>query len=521
VTASRPDPRAEHGGPNSLSRAELREATLGGLRWVVVARVMGEILTFAGAIALARLIPPSEFGHAAVSLAIAPLAVIVTFECAASFLVQRPDIPPEIRHSAVTLSLGVGLVLSALTFGVAVTLGPPVFGSRTASMVELVSPVFMLAAVGAVPRALLWRALDFRRVSLIEVLGMLAGGVVSVAMAVAGFGAEAIVTGTLAATAAGSAMLFVISPYGLGGFNRSSARAIVGFGLPAALAGLVQVAFNNANYVILAARLTPTAAGLYWRAYQIGVSYQEKLSGVMLRIAYPVYSRTTTLADLRHLHERASRLHATVLLPLLTMLAATAPVLIPWAFGPAWVGSVEPMQILAVAGMIAAILTGYPQVMLAVGRPRELLRFNVIALVLYIGAMLVLVRFGLTVVCLGVVGCQLVVLIAVYKVLLGRHLGIPLSRLVTDTKPAFVGSLALLGVAWPVRVALDDAGAPGIVTLAAAGVTGLAAYALVIRFVFPTAWSDVDMLLRRIVPSGLVRRALRRKDPAAVPVGVS
>jgi hypothetical protein len=43
----------------------------------------------------------------------------------------------------------------------------------------------------------------------------------------------------------------------------------------------------------------------------------------------------------------------------------------------------------------------------------------------------------------------------------------------------------------------------------------------VIRFVFPTAWSDVEMLLRRIIPSGLVRRALRRKDPAAVPVGVS
>ena len=91
MTASRPDPRAEHGGPNSLSRAELREATLGGLRWVVVARVLGEILTFAGAITLARLIPPAEFGRASVALALVPLAVILTFEGCASALVQRPE----------------------------------------------------------------------------------------------------------------------------------------------------------------------------------------------------------------------------------------------------------------------------------------------------------------------------------------------------------------------------------------------------------------------------------------------
>ena len=90
------------------------------------------------------------------------------------------------------------------------------------------------------------------------------------------------------------------------------------------MAGLVQVAFNNANYVILAARLTPPRRPLLARL-QLGVSYQEKISGVMLRIAYPVYSRTRRSGGPAPLHERASRLHATLLVPMLALIAATAP----------------------------------------------------------------------------------------------------------------------------------------------------------------------------------------------------
>ena len=116
--------------------------------------------------------------------------------------------------------------------------------------------------------------------------------------------------------------------------------------------------------------------------------YQEKISGIMIRLAFPVYSRTTDLKELRRFHERATRIHAAVLLPLLTLLIVTAPDLVPWLFGERWAPAVEPVQILCVAGMIAAILTGYPQIMLAAGKPRALLVFNVFLLALYVARLL-------------------------------------------------------------------------------------------------------------------------------------
>ena len=108
----------------------------------------------------------------------------------------------------------------------------------------------------------------------------------------------------------------------------------------------------------------------------------------MIRLAFPVYSRTTDLNELRRFHERATRIHAAVLLPLLSLLIVTAPDLVPWLFGERWAPAVEPVQILCVAGMIAAILTGYPQIMLAAGKPRVLLVFNVFLLALYVDRLL-------------------------------------------------------------------------------------------------------------------------------------
>ena len=389
-----------------------------GLRWVAAGRGASEVFAFAAAVTLARLIPPAEFGRAAVPLALIPLAVIMTFEGCASALVQRQTITAADRRSAVLLSLLGGVVLSGLVYLFARTGAAPLFGRRSAQLLALASPVFVVASIGTVPRATLWRTLDFRRVTIVEVISLATGAITSVALAFAGFDAEALIVGALAGTAASSGLLTIAAPFPIGRPSMESIRNIAGFGVPAALAGLIGVAVTSASYVILAARAGPTQTGLYWRAFQLGVSYQEKVSGIMLRVAFPVYSRTKDPAELRRVHERASRLHATVILPLLTLLIALAPLLIPWLIGSAWRGAIRPTQVLAIAGMASALLTGYPQVMLGVGRPKALLRFNVVMLALYIGVVTVTAGYGLMTVCAGVVAVQLIQLCAVYRFLL-------------------------------------------------------------------------------------------------------
>jgi PST family polysaccharide transporter len=484
-----------------------------GVRWAVVARAGSEVLAFAGAVVTARLIPPSAFGQAAVPLILMPLATILTFEGFASALVQRDTVTAAHRSAASLTSLACGLLLTLLTVAAATVLAEPVFGHETARLLAMMAPIFLLAAFGVVPRATLWRQLDFRAVGLIEVLGLLAGTITCVSLAVAGLDGEAIVLGALATTAARSALLMARSRPPLPRWHRGAVRDITGFGGPAALAGLVGVLLANIDYAILAARLGTAATGIYWRSFQLGVTYQDKVSGVMLQVAFPVYSRTGSREELRSLHERAARVHAAVVLPLLAGLMVLAPVFVPWAFGPQWEPAVVPTQILCGSGMVAAVLTGYPQVMLALGLPRELVRFNVAVLALYAAGVWFVAPYGIITVCVAVLVWHLMILFAVYRVLLRRHLGLPLRSLATDLGPALVCCAILVAAGIPARWSLEQFGAPSLAVLVGAGLACAVTYPLAMAAFFPALWVEVSGLAGRVLPSA-PDRLRRRRAPA-------
>jgi lipopolysaccharide exporter len=483
-----------------LSSEELKQAAVAGVRWTTAARVGIEVITLASAVVLARLIAPSGFGQAVVPLIFVPLAVILTFEGFGSALVQRREIGRIHVEAAMLASLLTGVVLTTLTLALAEPVGRPLFGSDTAALLMMISPVFVLAGLCAVSRSLLWRRLDFRRVSLIEMVALALAAVAAVALALAGLDAEAIVLAALFGSAVTAFLLLAAAPPPLPRWHRGALGEIMGFGLPASAAGLTSVAITNATLAVAAVRLAPSQVGLFWRAFQLGVIYQEKISGIMIRLAFPVYSRTTDLSELRRFHERATRIHAAVLLPLLSLLIVTAPDLVPWLFGERWAPAVEPVQILCVAGMIAAILTGYPQIMLAAGKPRVLLVFNVFLLALYVIASWIAAPYGITALAIAVVGVHVLLLVSVYAVLFQRVLGIPIRRLVTDLFPALVSSVLMLAVANPVAELLRSNGVPVFLLLLSVGIVGAWAYLAALYSLFPAIWNDVVQLTRRVLP---------------------
>lgn len=485
----------------SLSTDELKQAAVDGVRWTTAARVGIEVITLASAVVLARLIAPAGFGEAVVPLILVPLATILTFEGFGSALVQRKTVYRAHVEAAMLASLTTGVTLTIATLALAEPVGKPLFGADTAELLMMISPVFLLAGVAAVSRGLLWRGLDFRRVSLIEMAALAMAAVAAVALAVAGLDAEAIVLGALFGSVVTAVLLLAAAPPPLPRWHRGALGEIMGFGLPASAAGLTSVAITNATLAVAAVRLTPNLVGLFWRAFQLGVIYQEKISGIMIRLAFPVYSRTTDLNELRGFHERATRIHAAVLLPLLSLLIVTAPDLVPWLFGARWAPAVEPVQILCIAGMIAAILTGYPQIMLAAGKPRALLIFNVCLLALYLGASWVAAPHGITTLAWAVVGVHVCLLVAVYTVLFRGVLGIPVRRMVTDLFPAVASSALMLGVVNPLAELLRNGGAPILVLLAAVGAVGAWAYMAALYSLFPAVWDDVAQLTRRVLPA--------------------
>jgi O-antigen/teichoic acid export membrane protein len=500
------EPNVEQSDPTSEG---LLDAAVTGARWLAAGRVASDSVQFLAAVALARMISPAEFGHAAIALILVPLSAILTFEGFGAALVQRKQIGRAHVETATLASLVAGALMTVVTFFGAPLVASPIFGGRTAELIQVASPLFMLTGISAVSRSLLWRRLAFRGVSLIEMTSLLSGAVISVALAVAGLDGEAIVLGQVFGTVIATVLLFILARPARPRWHGPELREILGFGGPASAAGLLHVAITNADYTILAARISAAQVGFYWRAFQLGVVYQDKISGIMMRLAFPLYSRTRDLDQLRQLHERATRVHAAVVVPILAVGIVVIPVLVPWMFGPAWQPAVLPSQILCVAGMVAAVLTGFAQVLLAAGRPKALFRFNICVLAVYAGAVWVTATHGIVTVAIAVVGVYLFQLVAVYGILFRFVVGIPVSRMVGDLAPAVLGSLAVLAIGFPLSEALRNMAAPAPIVIALVAPTGLAAHIAILRTFFPAVWADLFGFARRLIPTRFSPRRWR------------
>ena len=270
--------------------------------------------------------------------------------------------------------------------------------------------------------------------------------------------------------------------------------------MPAAGSSVLYAVLRNVDYVILAARLPAAQVGYYLRGFQLGSEYQSKISGILLRVAFPVLSRSRDLDEVRRIRTRIIRVHAAVLFPLLFGLIALAPVFVPLAYGEAWEPAVELTQVLAVAGLVSVLGTGTGPLLLATGHPRALFRYNLAALAAYVAGVLIAVPHGLIAVCWTVAGVTAVSFLVLQYAVVERVVGIPLSETLRDAMPALVCGLALLGVAW-LGVKLLDPALPDLAVLLVAGLASTAVYAVALRALFPTTWRDLTVLAGSLRPN--------------------
>jgi lipopolysaccharide exporter len=505
------------------SNDELTRATGEGLRWVTLTRIVSELVMLASMIVLARLIPPAAFGIFAIVVIAQELAFTVPAEGVGSALVQRRSIGRAHLQGGLFLSLGLGLALAGLALVLAQVLVRPLYGSETAELIMLASPCFLLGALGSVPTAVLRRRLDFARLSIIDVASTLTRTAATVALAVAGLDAAALVLGYLIAlvVGVGLACCFVRPP--LPRWRRDEVRELLPYGGPATLASFAWTGFRNGDYAIIGAQLGAAQAGFYWRAYQLAVEYQKKVSVIMSQMAFPVLARTAGTDEMLALRRRMVRVLTTFLFPLLVLLAILAPTLIPWLFGSAWEPAVVPTQILAAGGAATLVIDAVGPALMAQGRARALLGYGIGHFVVYAGAVVIAARYGLTAVAIAGAAVHGLFLLIAYQVMLGGWGGRALRSLWSDISAATVACGAMAAAAGAVEWVMDREGAPVLAHLAAVGAAGGAAYLVALRVAFPAAFSDIGAVVRRVLPArsltllGRVRAPLvaRRSSGAA------
>ena len=502
------------GTEDVLSNEDLTEAAAAGLRWIAYARLAIELMLFATMVVLARLIPPAAFGIFAVVTIVQELALMMPMEGIGGALVQRRSIDRDHLRGGLFLSLSLSLLLAGIVALLAVTVIEPLLGHRTELLTLATTPYFLLGAIYALPMAVLRRRLDFRRLSIIDLSLNGSRALASLALALAGLDAPALVFGSMAGMAVALCLALAFAPVPLPRWRPRAMRDLLPYGGPAALATISWTGFRNGDYAIIGAVLGPAQAGFYWRSYQLAVEYQGKVANAVSQVAFPVLARTEGIEELLVLRQRMVRLLAVLVFPLLALLILLAPTLIPWLFGAAWAPAVVPTQILVAGGAATLAINTCGSALMAAGRARALLFYGVAHFVVYAGAVLVVARLGIAAVAVaGAVVHGLFLLVAYFVLLRGRAER-PAVVLWHDLAPALTACAALAATAVPTYMGLQAIGLSPLPLMSVVAGAGAAGYLVALRVCFPSSAGDLRSAVGRLLPA---RFSPRRRFGQAVP----
>ena len=421
-----------------------------GLSWTGVAQVADYLITLAALAVLARLLSPADFGAQAAAAVVIGVALMVSDLGLGSALIQAPSLRRTDIRRATVVCLCSGLALCTLAFALSPWISRAFQGeAQVRALLRVLSLCALLHPAGAIPRALMTRSMDFRRLALIDAAAALASAITSVALALHGAGAHSLAWGYVVRVAISSGTAWMVRR---GDDPRSpipdprSPIPLLRFGFHATGAGLLNYLSASVDYLLVGRYLGPTALGLYYLAYQLVSLAHFKGVSVLLRVLLPAFAAIQGDLDrLRRGYLRAVRGIALFAFPILALLCALSREVVAVFYGPGKEPAIPLVQILCALGIAKAVGGAVGPIFLARGRADIALLWNLFALAATTVAVAAGIPFGVEGVAVAV-SLNALLLLAVSEAVVHRLIPLGFRAYLAALSPALLAA-ACAGIA--------------------------------------------------------------------------
>jgi O-antigen/teichoic acid export membrane protein len=484
---------------------------LRGLGWKVATQVVLQGSRAIVSVALARLLLPEEFGLAMMAVVVSTLALIFSDMALGAALIQRKELTQADRSTVFWLSVIVGSVFTAACALLAGPLAALYDEPRVESLFVLISPVFVLTALGSTHTTLLTREMDFKSLEIRMMLGTLAGAAVGVTAAAMGVGSEAIIIQYLITAATSTVLVWVTlrwRPSLI--FSTATLRSLGGYSARVFGSRVLFYVSRNADSLLIGRFLGPAALGAYTVAYNVMLVPFSKLAGPIQEVMFPAMARIQD--DRRRIGSiwlRVNHIVAAFALPGMLGLIVIAPEFVSVVLGDRWQAAVTPIQILAWVGVLQSLVRLNGSVQQACDRTDVMFRWSL----LIASANLVAFAVGVS---WGIVGVAVAyaltntLLQPVNVWLTGRIVGISLATFCRNLAGTVRATAVMLAAIVPLRQLLVAEDVADSLRLAAVVVVGGAVYALAAALLDRPLLDELRSLRRGRAP-----RAVASPAPAS------
>ena len=477
----------------------LQTKTVKGIGWSAISQVLAQGIQFVVKLVLARVLVPEHFGIIGMALIFTAFIQTINELGLSISIIQRKDIEERHLSTSFWTNIFVGIIICFIAIIASPFVADFFKEEGLQPVIRILSIGFILGSFGIVHRAILTKNIDFKNVAIAEAGAVLSSGIISIFLALLGFGVWSLVIGSLMGDFGRSVLLWMRCPWRPSKtFDRTSFSELFVFGKNVLGSRIINYITFNADYFLIAKFLDATSLGLYTFAYQMAVFPLSQISSVITRVTFPVFS--TIQEDntrIRMGYLKAIKYTSLITFPLLTGLAIVAPLLIPTLIGEKWMPMVLPLQILCVAGIIYSITTHVGSIILSKGRSDIHIRWDASKAVILPLAALIGVQHGI----IGVATATTLVagiLFLIIQKITNRLIDLRFYEFFKALYPAAVSSTILVIAVLAFQQLSTILSLQDIFSLAGSILIGAVFYFLTVRIIDRNIFKEIKQLLNQL-----------------------
>lgn len=367
---------------------------MSALRWAGMAKVAGQVISWAVTLVVLRLLAPSDYGLVAIVSVMTSLLGSLSELGLGASLVQAA----ELEEDEVARVAG-AIVIFNVVAGLLMELGAPLaalaFHEEHLTAITRVAGIqFFLLAASTVPQAMAYREMNFRWLSTTELWSVVAGSLATLALALSGLGVWALVLGNLTGIAVRTALLLragTIRPvFAMGGLGKH-----LRFGGMVTFSRLAWQVVYQLDTVIAGRTLSSAAVGLYSVSLHLATLPMQKIMSIVNQVALPAVARLQS--DMPRLRRRlieSSRLITFFSVSTMWGISAVAPEFVDVAMGPRWVGAVYPLQIICCIVPLRMLSVLFGTAVVGIGKASADVRNTIVSSIVLPTGFLVGIHWG-------------------------------------------------------------------------------------------------------------------------------
>lgn len=351
----------------------LKSLTAGSIKWNIIDKVSSQLLYAVTGIVLARLLSQEDFGlvgAVAVFQAFASLFVDSGFSYA---LIQRKH-PTRLDYSTV---LWFNLIMSGALY-VVLFFGAPLIADcfqgdqRIIPISRVMFVSFILNASAIVQTNRLMKQMKVKMVAVSNSAGLFAGAIVGIYLAVAGYGAWAIVWQTLTLNFTKSLVLWLTSGWTpLWRFSMQSLRSFFSVGSGMMFSSFLNVLFQNIYSFFIGNRAGLRQLGYYTQGDKWSKMGISSISQVLTSSFLPALSQVQDDPErFARVTSKMNRFTSYLLFPAMGFLTIMAEPIFHFLFGTKWDPSIILFQLLLLRGVFTVLTSLYNNYVIALARTR-------------------------------------------------------------------------------------------------------------------------------------------------------